>query len=175
MVVMRSGADANFFQVKGHNIVKIEAIKSPIRLGAYMFKREQFAAELGNIIPVANLLWRPTSSFPGEYLNERWLWHGTSEKIVNNIAHQGFLRQFLGNFGERNLKCMQPIIVILGSATDGGWYGCGIYFAPNACKSYAPVALSLSYQRLAFFSLSFSALPPCLCLSYKRWLRKAGK
>jgi len=80
-------------------IAKIEAVKSPIRLGAYMFKREQFANDLG------------------EFLNERWLWHGTNEKIVMNIAHQGFLRQFLG------------------TATDDGFYGRGIYFAPNAGTS----------------------------------------
>ncbi|GAB5364075.1 hypothetical protein AAMO2058_000938300 [Amorphochlora amoebiformis] len=80
-------------------LVKLEAIKSPIRYGAYMYKREVFREELG------------------KFLNEQWLWHGTSEKIVLNIAHQGFLRQFLG------------------SATDYGFYGCGIYFAPNAGTS----------------------------------------
>ncbi len=86
-------------EAKGYHIVQIQALKNPLRLGAYMYKRAAFAEELG------------------PYLNERWLWHGTSQKIVRNIAHQGFLRQFLG------------------TATDGGWYGGGIYFAPSASTS----------------------------------------
>ena len=61
-----------------HAIVKIEAVKNPIRLGYYMFKRQQFQRVLGD-----------------DWLNEMWLWHGTGPETIRMIAHQGFLRQFM--------------------------------------------------------------------------------
>mmetsp|Transcript_34194 Transcript_34194/g.54971 ORF Transcript_34194/g.54971 Transcript_34194/m.54971 type:complete len:242 (+) Transcript_34194:974-1699(+) len=56
----------------------MDAVKSPVRLGYYNFKRAQFRRVLG-----------------AERLNERWVWHGTTAETIQMIAHQGFLRQYM--------------------------------------------------------------------------------
>jgi len=69
---------AEFRKTCKYAIMRIEAVKSPVRLGYYNFKRAQFRRVVGS-----------------KRTNERWLWHGTTAETIKMISHQGFLRQFM--------------------------------------------------------------------------------